>query len=164
MGRLVTAGLETASNSSNDTTADPDGNRLGSTSTAIESTIVRVAHSSDSRSLKCVSSGAGGTSSSREWAFAGATARTFFCRMYFYIDTLPSAATTVIMAFRSATPTTICSVRITPGGKLRLYNGSTQIGSDSALTVAVNTWYMVEMKLNVPTGGGSTGVLAAQYQ
>lgn len=50
------------------------------------------------------------------------------------------------------------SVRLTSGGKLQLFNDvtDTQIGSDSAMTVAVDTWYALELSVLINTGATDT--------
>jgi hypothetical protein len=79
-----------------------------------------------------------------------ASSTTYFFRFYFNVPSLPST-TADIAALGSAV-----SVRLTSSGHIQLWTGS-QVGSDSAATIAANTWYRVELQLIVDSSNRYTG-------
>lgn len=71
---------------------------------------------------------------------------TYYYRAYLRFPALPGATAKIF----TASSGTVASARLTTGGKLQLWNDSgtpAQIGSDSAATIAINTYYRVESKI-----------------
>ncbi len=108
-------------------------------------------------------SGAGNASVSYQASFTGTTGVTYYAVMHVLIPTasgLPSAANTQLFQWGNVGSTV--SVRITSGGKIGLYVGGTQIGSDSAETIAANdsTWHRLEATMNINAAGGADDTIA----
>jgi hypothetical protein len=83
----------------------------------------------------------------------------YYLRIYFRVSALPSTfASLAILADNSALLT---SARLTSGGKLQLWNdvAESQIGSDSAATIAVDTWYRLELYTKVISAGTDEATL-----
>ena len=75
----------------------------------------------------------------------------YYFRFYLRFGALP-ASTVRVMRFGTATGgDNQVSARLTSAGKLQLWNDTagTQIGSDSAATIAIDTWYRVEMFVDI---------------
>lgn len=85
------------------------------------------------------------------WA-ASLTAGPFFIRFYFYIDTASNGTTTIFTSVNASN----LQLKLTTANKLQLFNGASQIGSDSS---ALNTaqWYRIEVKFD-NTGGAGAGI------
>jgi hypothetical protein len=85
-------------------------------------------------------SGAGNQTSyvSTPWTSSGST----FFRAYFRVSALPSSTVSLLRPI-----TNRISARLTSGGKIQLWNDNagTQIGSDSSATIAIDTWYRLEL-------------------
>lgn len=140
MARLRHCGAEVEAGS----TGGPD-NSDNLTGVSRDTTLFR----SGLASWKC-DSGAGNTNVDAGIAL-GVTAQastTYFLRAYLCFTNLPGATHTV-MAFGNVPGGTGYSVKITTGGKLRLYFGAGQVGSDSVATISADgsTWYRVELKV-----------------
>jgi len=88
-------------------------------------------------------------------SFIGSANRDFFSCIFVRIPAatgLPGSNVR-IFGYRTGTGTVLCSAQLTTGGKLRLLDqAGTQIGSDSAATLTTETWYRVELKVNIGTG------------
>jgi hypothetical protein len=128
---------------------NPDGYSGGAAVTATETTVIR----SGSASIKCA--GTSANSSYRIFPFTAQAAGTsLYARVYVRLSALPNATKTIVRF--SAGATNIVGARLTSAGKLQLFNAvaGTQIGSDSAETLAVDRWYRVELKVTI--GAGST--------
>lgn len=91
------------------------------------------------------------------WNSGSGAAGPYYPRAYLKIVTLPGGNCD-FMCLNDGT--NFCGVRLTTTGSLRLQNGSTQIGSDSA-TLNVGQWYRIEM-LYDKSGGAGASVLTAQ--
>ncbi len=89
---------------------------------------------------------------------ASSANRSLFIRQYVRFPALPGA-TANILTYGSA-----FSARVTSGGKLQFFNdnAATQIGSDSAATIATGTYYRVEMQITV--NAGNTAVSAGELR
>lgn len=114
----------------------------------VQSTVKR----SGTYALKCDST-AGNTTDTglfEPWVLTLVTARSYFYRAYFRVESNLPTADAIIMRWPS-----VARIVLTTTGKLQLWTGFTggsQVGSDSTLTVAVDTWYMLELKVRVDTG------------
>jgi hypothetical protein len=110
--------------------------------------------------MQCAS-GAGNAAGFQTILGTLAVSTTYFLRAYFAPSSaLPSAAASVL----GCTGTTGVSARLTPGGKLQLWNNEgtpAQIGSDSAATLATLTYYRIELKIVV---NGSTQIASGELQ
>ncbi len=86
----------------------------------------------------------------------------YFFRIYINIATLPSAANRIISLNNTSglTGTSEISIKLTNAGVLQLFNGVTQIGSNSAV-LSTNTWYCIEIKFD-NTGGAAAGIAEAR--
>lgn len=159
MARLVTSGAElrATSNAAGQSRLDPDGIINGSIGNmGLETTVVR----SGSASFKgLVSSNTDAVW--QEFEFAAITnGIDAFARAYFRFDQLPATACD-ILTFTTTANALLGSCRITSGGKLQLWNNQSnaQVGSDSALTVAVDKWYRVQLRCNMNVSAGSNDTL-----
>lgn len=76
--------------------------------------------------------------------FAGVLARTYFFRAYIRLSALSTLGVVMIMVLQNSTGNAF-TARLKSTGKLALYGASTQIGSDSVTTLAINTWYRLEL-------------------
>lgn len=143
MARLFTGGAEAASGG---TLLDLGGHPQSGAGTSWSSTVARTG----THSIKC-DSGAGNTNPYAGAAMsAGLPATngvTYFVRGYFRFANLPTTQTPILRSNSSASNGV--SVRLTTGGLLQLFNEvtATQIGSDSATTIAADnaTWYRIEL-------------------
>lgn len=107
---------------------------------------------------KC-DSAAGNTTSFITANFSAAVNTSFFLRVYMNFSQLPGG-TIKVVSYES----TAISARLTSAGKLQLWNDSagTQIGSDSAATVATGSYYRIELKIQ--TAAGTTQIAACELQ
>lgn len=84
----------------------------------------------------------------------------FYLRGYFRINTSPSGTTGIMTLDNSATPTTsIASIQIDTNEQLILRDEDGQIGSNSS-AIALDTWHMIELMVDLTGGGGSHVVRA----
>lgn len=85
-------------------------------------------------------------------AAAYSAATTYFFRFYMRFAALPSSSVVVF------TLNAGWAVRLTSGGKLQLIRvtGSTQVGSDSTETIAVDTWHRIELMFIMSSGSQGT--------
>lgn len=83
----------------------------------------------------------------------------YYLRFYFRVSALPSTSST--LAILSDNSILLTSARLTSGGKLQLWNdvAASQIGSDSAATIAVDTWYRLELYTKVISAGTDEAAL-----
>lgn len=98
-------------------------------------------------------SGAGDSTAFCTRSFTGALDVKYFAQIHIYIPSgtgLPSS-TTEVLAFYTA-GTSQLSARLKSTGKLGLFKGGSQIGSDSSATLTTNTYYRVELALEVGAG------------
>jgi hypothetical protein len=94
-----------------------------------------------------------------EWAFTGATNRTYYFCAYFLFPSatgMPTTATTELIFWRAGAGQ-LAATRITSAGKLQLWdsNAGAQVGSDSSATLTTDTWYRIEMVVNINSGAGA---------
>jgi hypothetical protein len=136
MARLHTSGGEIRDHNTVAAEASPDGRSAGTAACTTETTIFR----SGLASIKCP--GSSSLTAFHEFAIAPTAGTGIWVRTYLYFDALPSATKKV-----SRIGTAQVSVRLTSAGKLQLWNdaASTQIGSDSTMTLATGTWYRVSL-------------------
>lgn len=163
MARLITAGAETRNTNTTELNTAPDGLMSGSGTKPTTSGTARIIHTSDSRAWICAPSST--TTSFVAFALPNqVNGRNYFAKCYFRINQLPTNAIT-ILSFLNSGAGNLCAIHLTPGGKLQLWNDRTpaQIGSDSTDTFAINTWYMIELKVMAPSPATSTGVAEARY-
>ncbi len=92
-----------------------------------------------------------------QFAAANATG-TIFARTYLYISADPSAENRVI-ALRDSGGTDRAYITLSSTSSLRLYDSNGVIGSPSS-ALSLNTWYMVELKIDVSETSGSRVVEA----
>lgn len=86
------------------------------------------------------------------WGAQGANG--YFTRIYFRVPALPSTAGR-ILAYADSADALLVGARLTPTGKIQLWNETgtpAQIGSDSTVTVAVDTWYRLELHCKTVAG------------
>lgn len=108
---------------------------------------------------KCDSGAGNAAAYLNQWAtsFAVGANKVLYARAYFCLDQLPSSTIKIV-----ETPLT-SSVRLTSGGKLQLFNenAGTQVGSDSADTLAADgaTYYRVEIALTLNGAGTQTAAM-----
>lgn len=77
----------------------------------------------------------------------------YYARLYFRVTALP--ASTVRIMYFADNSTSLAGARLTSGGKIQLWNETgtpAQIGSDSTASVAVDTWYRLELLTKTVTG------------
>src|SRR3990167_8050830 len=104
-----------------------------------------------------ISSLASGTARGFLYQFASAAGNgPYFIRFYFRYATLPSATNTIFSVDDDTAVAEAAGVAIllTSGGALQLFNGATQIGSDSS-ALSADTWYRVEVKFDKAPADGS---------
>lgn len=96
------------------------------------------------------------------YQFVGtAAAGPYYVRFYFRYATLPSADNT-IFAFDNDTTvgeTASANINLTSTGTLKLEDGISQVGSDSA-ALSVNTWHMIEILFDSNGGPGASTLTA----
>jgi hypothetical protein len=143
MARLHTSGGEIRDHNTVAAEASPDGRSAGAALTTTDTGIFR----GGSASIKC--NGTSVNTSFREWVIAPAAGTGIYARVYLRFSALPSATKKVLRI-----GTVQVSARLTSAGNLQLWNDAagTQIGSDSALTLAVDTFYRVELYGKVGAG------------
>lgn len=86
------------------------------------------------------------------WGLQGANG--YYTRIYFRVSALPAGTVRILYHADNTTPLT--GARLTAAGKIQLWNevsgSEAQIGSDSAATVAADTWYRLELFTKVVAG------------
>lgn len=69
--------------------------------------------------------------------------------LYLYVKTLPGATSSFLRLFKSDGSTSVVELRLTSGGVLQLWNGtSAQIGSNGA-TLSTATWYRISLAFTI---------------
>lgn len=150
-GRLWTSGLELG------IASPPAAPTAGMEITTLVNTptVITSAKRSGSYSLRTAPSA---STQGVGYTFATAdTADDFYARAYVYFTTRPNA-NSPILVFRDNAGTNQASIRYdNTGNTLELWNeeDTAQIGSDSTLTISVNTWYMIELKIDATTIGST---------
>ena len=84
----------------------------------------------------------------------------YYKRNYLRFSALPTSTVRVMTMETASVP--LVGARLTAAGKLQLWNETgtpAQIGSDSAATIAVNTWYRIELHCKTVTGASDTAGL-----
>lgn len=92
------------------------------------------------------------------WGSLGANG--YYVRIYQRFGALPSSTVRVMQLEDSGGA--LVSAKLTAAGKLQLWNQTgtpAQIGSDSAATLAVDTYYMIELHCKTVTGASDTAGL-----
>lgn len=86
---------------------------------------------------------------------AGAVGRRWFATIWFYVPSasgLPGSDSR-ILAIQTGAAAMLCGARLTTAGKIQLVDqAGTQIGSDSAETVATNTWHRLDLGVRINVG------------
>lgn len=149
MARLQISGWETNSAT--------DASVIVGTPTAptVQSTVVR----SGKHAAQC-NAGAGNAAvlAISAAAITGVASTTYYIRQCYCFANLPGSAVRILATDTSGAANAV-DVKLTAAGKLQLWNraAGTQIGSDSAATIAANsaTWYRVELSVTV-SGAGTT--------
>lgn len=93
------------------------------------------------------------------WGSIGANG--YYPRIYMRFSALPSS-TVRIMQMGSAAAGDLVQARLTSAGKLQLWNGTgtpAQIGSDSAETIGIDTYYCIELHCKTAAGANDTAGL-----
>jgi len=152
VARLLTIGFEigVVSGAGNNQ-ADGAGSSIGS----IDSTVKR----SGASSLKIAGTAAtGGMAGPQSVSVADGV--TLYGRAFHCFDALPSASPASTIARWQIGASALVGAALTPSGKLRLYDlvTSTQIGSDSAATIAADgvTWYRIELSVTFSAAGNES--------
>ena len=104
--------------------------------------------------------GNGPSCSFSAWGTLGANG--YYARIYYRFAALPASTVRIMQFEDSATFAPLVSARITSAGKLQLWNQTgtpAQIGSDSAATIQINTWYRIELHCKTVTGASDTAGL-----
>lgn len=151
MARQLTSGFEIALVASS--AAGQGDGRIIDGSPVLQGSVVR----SGAQALSCPS-GAGNNLARVRREFTG-TASTYM-RVYFRVTALPASTVPIFRYLISAGP--VISARLTSGGKIQMWNDTgtpAQIGSDSAATIAVNTWYKLTSHLHIEVAGTDSGDL-----
>ena len=104
-------------------------------------------------SYKCVVSSAS-TMYGCRWRFIASTSGVFYARTYLYIDTLPNYNCSIFGFSQEGTPVNRHHIVLRSNGKLALYFGAGQVGSDSD-TLDVDTWYMIDVHSDNTQGDGA---------
>lgn len=157
MTRLWSCGFELAS-STNGMEFVPAGGTPSNVT--IQTSPVR----SGSRSANTVMLSSNAKALGYQWRASAGAVNVYF-RTYFYINTLPVNTTKIIALSQSvsfAINSTAPSIKLTSSGTLQLFNGVTQIGSDSS-ALSTGTWYRIEMHYDSTPAGGSE-VLEARVE
>lgn len=102
---------------------------------------------------------------SKGWLYqfiSAASTGPFFFRFYFRYATLASGENQicVIGVGTSFPPNLVVKLSITTGGQLKLYNVTTQVGSNSS-ALSANTWYRIEIQYDA-SGAPTTHILRAR--
>lgn len=140
MARLTTSGFELQSVAAevNTSTGSP----------AIDTGTVR----SGAASVKVT----GASHQNFEYAVAGVLGRTYYARIYINGSVAAPTNSVNLLSFYTAGFTALGSIFWGTDGKLALFDTAfAQIGS-SSVALSKNTWYRVELKINVPTSGKGT--------
>jgi len=141
MARLITIGFETQTPASSIVGPEnPPGAAITGPVTR-DTTVQR----SGGACIKCDSGSPSGPTYTP--IFSISASKTYYMRAYMRFGTLPSV-TAPVFGFLFAANFGI-SVWLTSAGKLQLFNNvtSAQIGSDSAATIAINTYYRIELNI-----------------
>lgn len=70
------------------------------------------------------------------------TTGTYYCRYWFRVDGLPTSTSWISTHVNNS-----FKIALTSTGKLRFINGGTsQVGSDSSVTISTNTWYLLDLR------------------
>src|SRR3989344_6265228 len=78
---------------------------------------------------------------------SSASSGNFYFRIYFRVDTLASA-TDVILAIGIGNGSTAgASIKLKIDGKLQLFNGASQVGTDSNV-LSLSTYYLIELRFS----------------
>lgn len=104
--------------------------------------------------------GNGPTCSFTAWGTLGANG--YYVRIYMRFGALPSSTVRVMQMEDGASFAPLVSARLTSAGKLQLWNQTgtpAQIGSDSAATIAIDTWYMIELHCKTVAGSSDAAGL-----
>jgi len=139
MARIATAGFEACVPTNNVVSADnPLGGSIFGTLTR-DTTNQRTGNG-------CLGCASGASNAAAYLNFGNGkivASGTYFFRAYIRFDALPSGNTEIIILGSTGVAGLLKST-----GKLALWNetSGTQIGSDSATTLAINTWYRLELK------------------
>lgn len=149
MARLWSSGFEL-----NTTTTDVEWGAALSTPSIQTGTVRTGTYALEITSL------ASGTGKGLPYTFVSANANgPYYCRFYFRYATLPTANNT-ILRIGSSGPAELVNIKLSSTGVLRLFNTTTQVGSDSS-AINVNTWYRVEVLFDA-TGGAGAGIARAR--
>ena len=110
-------------------------------------------------------SGAGDLSYTRHY-FGPEALGGWYARVYFRVSALPASAVRIM--FFSNNAGRLVGARLTAGGKLQLWNevagSEAQVGSNSAATIAVDTWYRLELFAKLVTlAPGETTTLRQRW-
>jgi len=141
MARLVTLGYETQAPVSS-VVGPENPNGVGTAGILTRDTTVQ---RSGSACLKCDSGSPNGPTYAP--IFNVTASKTFYVRVYLRFGTLPSVTVPVLGGLPPSSMGV--SAQLTSTGKLRLINNvtSAQIGSDSSATIAINTYYRIELNI-----------------
>jgi len=140
LSRIFTSGFESGISGATTATADTP---LGGGGTVTRDTTVQ---RTGTGCAKCDSTGSNINSFVSVATLVAST--TFYSRAYIRLPALPATDARI---FGESSGGFTFSVVLTTGGKLQLWNDltGTQIGSDSAATIAINTYYRVEVRVVV---------------
>lgn len=87
--------------------------------------------------------------------FTGAVSRRVWATVWFRLPAatgLPSIASRLLV-FQTGAGTTLCGATLRADGKIRLTDqANALIGSDSVATIAVDTWYRLDLAVEIETG------------
>lgn len=87
--------------------------------------------------------------------FSTTNLNVLFTRIYFRVDTLPTAENRILVLNDSGTTATpVVYLTVDSGGLIRLYDEDGQIGSASS-ALSTSTWYRIEIKLDRSAASGS---------
>jgi len=104
-------------------------------------------------SYKCVVSAAS-TCYCAGFNFSGASTGVWFCRTYLYIETLPNGDCSIFGFTQAGQSVVRHHIVLKSTGKLGLYYGAGQVGSDSD-TLSTGQWYMVDIHTDNTQADGS---------
>lgn len=151
MARLFTSGFEARDSLVGGTLGLIDvNNQFSASGFSAETTVVR----SGSASAK-LDSGAGNTAPLIGYQFTGVLGRSYFVRACVRLPAFPTAQTAVL-EIRTTAGVNLVSIRVSTAGVVSLWNESgtpAQIGSNGP-TLLVDTWYRLELSVNVASGSG----------
>ena len=129
-----------------------DGEKASGTGTVlIQNTVVR----SGSYALSCDSTAGNSLSYLASNSYGSTVSNTtYYHRLYFQLNSLPSTATAQIFK-----PGSGLNVRVTSAGKLQFWdNSAVQRGSDGTTTVTTNKWHLLEVKIVVGASQTCTAI------